>query len=305
MRYTVLTFRTFHNRITRYLGVLVAAALVAVLGLPTAAQAQKGIEYTDAAGFTADWTGHRLDVTNGVHNWIVTFITPRGENIVLNKYSTEQPTVTTEALGTAGTTDINFMERSHDAGLWSVWVDACFAELTDSSKSPEDDADENSDPEDVYCKSSSGKVNVFGATYYHGAPPAPADLQASMIPGGVTLTWTASDADYGIKGYDYSLDGEKWTDTGVAKPATASSFVIAEVEPGEQTFWLRAVGSSDNDRNTQGLDPIVGEADSVTYMVPMPTPTLTESSALLLGLMLMGGGMYYTRRRQSGGLTPA
>ena len=40
MRYTVLTSRTFHNRITRYLGVLVGAALVAALGLPSAAQAQ-------------------------------------------------------------------------------------------------------------------------------------------------------------------------------------------------------------------------------------------------------------------------
>ena len=36
MRYTVLTSRTFHNRITRHLGVLVAAALVATLGLPGA-----------------------------------------------------------------------------------------------------------------------------------------------------------------------------------------------------------------------------------------------------------------------------
>ena len=40
MRYTVLTSRTFHNRITRYLGVLVAAALIATLGLPSAVQAQ-------------------------------------------------------------------------------------------------------------------------------------------------------------------------------------------------------------------------------------------------------------------------
>ena len=32
MRYTVLTSRMFHNRITRYLGVLVGAALVAVAG---------------------------------------------------------------------------------------------------------------------------------------------------------------------------------------------------------------------------------------------------------------------------------
>ena len=40
MRYTVLTFRTFHHRITKYLGVLVGAALIATLGLPSAVQAQ-------------------------------------------------------------------------------------------------------------------------------------------------------------------------------------------------------------------------------------------------------------------------
>ena len=40
MRYTVHTHRTFHHRITKYLGVLVGAALVATLGLPSAAQAQ-------------------------------------------------------------------------------------------------------------------------------------------------------------------------------------------------------------------------------------------------------------------------
>ena len=40
MRYTVHIQRTFHHRITKYFGVLVAAALIATLGLPSAAQAQ-------------------------------------------------------------------------------------------------------------------------------------------------------------------------------------------------------------------------------------------------------------------------
>ena len=40
MRYNVHSPRAFRNRIARYLGVLVAAALVATLGLPSAAQAQ-------------------------------------------------------------------------------------------------------------------------------------------------------------------------------------------------------------------------------------------------------------------------
>ena len=40
MHYNVHQPRAFHNRIARYLGVLVAAALVATLGLPSAVQAQ-------------------------------------------------------------------------------------------------------------------------------------------------------------------------------------------------------------------------------------------------------------------------
>ena len=40
MRYNVHSPCTFHHRITKYLGVLVGAALVATLGLPSAAQAQ-------------------------------------------------------------------------------------------------------------------------------------------------------------------------------------------------------------------------------------------------------------------------
>ena len=40
MRYNVLTSRTFHNRITRYLWVLVGAALGMALVIPSAAQAQ-------------------------------------------------------------------------------------------------------------------------------------------------------------------------------------------------------------------------------------------------------------------------
>ena len=80
--------------------------------------------------------------------------------------------------------------------------------------------------------------------------------------------------------------------------------MVSDVKPGEHMFQVRAQGSSDSDRNTD-KDEIFSEVATITYMMPMPTPTLTESAALLLGLMLMGGGMYYIRRRQSGGLTHA
>ena len=64
MRYTVLTFRTFHNRITKDLGVLVGAALIATLGLPSAAQAQVPNSMAgDGGSCTTD------DVTDFTINW--------------------------------------------------------------------------------------------------------------------------------------------------------------------------------------------------------------------------------------------
>ena len=55
MRYNVHPPHAFRNRIAKSIGVLVAAALVAVLGLPSAAQAQTPAapigDTTDAEGF--------------------------------------------------------------------------------------------------------------------------------------------------------------------------------------------------------------------------------------------------------------
>ena len=87
--------------------------------------------------------------------------------------------------------------------------------------------------------------------------------------------------------------------TGIGKGAQ----VITIMDPGEHTFMLRAVGSSDNDTSTEGKVLRCGRADSVT--VPMPTPTLPEIAALFLAMLLLGSGAYLLRRRQSGGLTHA
>ena len=62
---------------------------------------------------------------------------------------------------------------------------------------------------------------VAGAakTYLHGVPMMPMNLNASMVPGGVALTWMTQDgdADYGHQyGYDYAMD-----DGAGRMPATA------------------------------------------------------------------------------------
>ena len=92
MRYSSHPPRAFRNRIAKSIGVLVAAALVAVLGLPTAAQAQKGIKATQIAGarcLHADeglmvaWSNRGASVME-FDNWIVTFTEPGTENDWLN-----------------------------------------------------------------------------------------------------------------------------------------------------------------------------------------------------------------------------
>ena len=82
--------------------------------------------------------------------------------------------------------------------------------------------------------------------------------------------------------------------------------VITNVDPGEHTFMLRAVGSIRQryvHDGPQGTIP--GVADSKMVTVPMPTPTLPEIAALFLAMLLLGSGAYLLRRRQSGGLTAA
>ena len=59
MRYTSSHPHAFRNRIAKSIGVLVAAALVATLGLPGAAQAQSidpTVEFDDGDGFKVTWT---------------------------------------------------------------------------------------------------------------------------------------------------------------------------------------------------------------------------------------------------------
>ena len=295
MRYNVHSPCAFRNRIAKTLGVLVAAALVAALGLPSAAQAQilsapGGIVYTDDADFTITWdpAGVRLS-TNELDNWIVTLTKPSGEKIVVNQYTTNPSGSAPDDLGEKGTR--KFIYNRNDAGTWWFQVDACFTMVD----------------EDKACPAAS-LVEGTAVGYTHGPFPAPKNIAASLIPTGVALTWTSEKSDHGFVEYEYSMDADaaepKWktadNDSGI-QPLVA--------EPGEHTFSVRARGESDNDRNTtegsSGDAESMGRVASVTITVPTPTPTLPEIAALFLAMLLLGSGAYLLRRRQSGGLTHA
>ena len=103
MRYNVHPPRAFRNRIAKSIGVLVAAALIATLGLPSAAQAQtipakgippapNGIEFIDGIGFQVTWTT-RLQLDPGL-NWIVTFTPPSGPAVVVDEHTMTESGIT-------------------------------------------------------------------------------------------------------------------------------------------------------------------------------------------------------------------
>ena len=272
MRYTSSHPHAFRNRIARNLGVLVGAALVATLGLPSAAQAQtiKTITYEDDPGFTVTWVDDRdrTDMRTPT-GWTVTFTDPDGTKVSVPSSISDSLTV------------MNFNEN--DIGTWWVQVGACFVALV-------------GDPTMDTCPA--GKLESGKAVgYTHGAPDEPENFVVSLVPGGVALTWVEIKNDLGIYGYQYSTDDFK------TKKSISGGAMVVEVKPGDYTFMLQALGNSDNDTST--TSPIPGASASVEITVPMPTPTLPEIAALLLAMLLLGSGAYLLRRRQSGGLNHA
>ena len=304
MRYNVHPPRAFRNRIAKSTWVLVATALVATLGLPSVAQAQiiknntameaGGIVHKDGTGFDIMWSTRS---SMGINNWIVTVTKPDGTKMVVNKHSTVQTTlgaVKTTVMGGAanlGLPDTKTLTYlATDLGEWWFQVSACTAELT---------------PDTVAGTCPSGKSEAGDAVgYTHGPPAAPTNLAANAVPTGVALTWTDMKSDRAISKYEYAYqtkaDGKPdW------KPVKGTGSEVIKADPGEHTFMLRALGSSDNSPATASPGDIPGEAASAMVTVPMPTPTLPEIAALFLAMLLLGSGAYLLRGRQSGGLTHA
>ena len=137
--------------------------------------------------------------------------------------------------------------------------------------------------------------------YQHG-PPTAAPTGFTAHPAGPDarrLVWDA------VKGTTYdtrytadATDDDEWTDWMMM---STSGMVVDELDMGvEYTFELRALGAS-----RAGVGDLHGPSASITEMMPVPTPTLPEIALLLLAMLLLGGGAYLLRGRQSGGLTHA
>ena len=305
MRYTVLTSRTFHNRIIRYLGVLVWAALVATLGLPSVAQAQVTdypVVFYDNNSNDFMVTAPNDPPTTG-HYWVLDVQPPSGAKMQF---------LTNDASPTAGT-DMSEFTVEADAGL-GTWTFQLYSGMGTPG------ADEGNDVDMV---SEIAKTDVgLKVSYFHGAPSMPDNFNYAVSGGDNYLfSWDDELEDVkgpnkGITGYrlrwtagDPTLVATKWTPNAAGQTVSTTGFHRLSSTQGKAlkdgstyTFQLFADGTSPKTANKVPSSP------AAIIMVPVgmvPTPTLPEFAALFLAMLLLGSGAYLIRRRQSSGLISA
>ena len=293
MRYNVHPPRAFRNRVAKSIGVLVGAALVATLLLPTAAQAQTpsapmvsaGMTGTGEVGsadaaLTATW-GQPLGTDSGQDQWLVEYTEPGvawddATEIVIAQTSDRM------------TEPIPANDPRIHHGVWRFRVSYYDADL-----------DPDNDIDDV-APAVIGDASAI-TDYLHG-PPATAPTGFDAYAAGPDARRVVWDDVTGAEEYElrYSsdpTDDDEWEGW---DPAT-SGMVIDDLDMGaEYTFEVRALGAS-----RAGVGDLHGPSASTTVMIPMPTPTLPEIALLLLAMLLLGSGAYLLRGRQSGGLTHA
>ena len=285
MRYNVHPPRAVRNRIARYLGVLVAAALVATLGLPSAVQAQTPAAPTvtgtgvgtvgDSTGtLTATW-GQALATGSDQDQWLLAYTEPG----VAWDDATEV-FVASSGVSTSEALSANDPRIHH--GVWRFRVSYY-----------EENGGDDMDGAVI------GKPSAV-TDYLHG-PPASAptgftDYHAG--PAARRLVWDdVTGTGYELRYTADATDDDAWTDWKTA----INGHVVDKLKMGtEYTFEVRGLGKS-----RAGVGDLHGPSASTMEMMPTTTPTLPEIAALFLAMLLLGSGAYLLRRRQSGGLTPA
>ena len=286
MRYNVHSPCAFHNRIAKSLGVLVGAALIAVLGLPSAAQAQTPAAPTlDGTGdgtvgsngtLTAMW-GQPLGTDSDQDRWLLEYTEPGVAWDDATRVMLAESEMMSEALSAND-------PRIHH-GVWRFRVSYY-----------QQDSDDIMDGDQ-------GKVigTASALTDYHHGPPTAAPMGLTAYDAGPDarrLVWAEMDAlTYESRYTADPTDDDEWTDW---KTATSGETVTKLTMGTEYTFEVRGLGAT-----RAGVGNLHGPSASTVEMMPVPTPTLPEIAALFLAMLLLGSGAYLLRRRQSGGLTPA
>ena len=278
MRYNRFSFL---NKSARYIGVLVGAAMIATLGLPSAVQAQTpaapevtGTSGADAA-ITATW-GQALGAGDQ-DQWLLEYTEPGVAWAKATKVIIAESEMTSEPLPAND-------PRIHH-GVWRFRV---------SYYQQDSDADMDGDQGKVI-----GTASAL-TDYLHGPPAAPTGLVAYPAgPDARRIVWdkVTAAASYQLRYSPDPTDDDAWEGW---DPASIGDTVTKLTMGATYTFEVRALGAS-----RAGVGDLHGPSASLTEDMPMPTPTLPEWGALFLALLLVGGGAYIIRRRQAQALIPA
>ena len=326
MRYSSHPPRTFRNRSARYLGVLVAAALVAALGLPSAVQAQTPLQPIMAHVSGADSISamaRHVAPTMGHTHWVVEFNLP-GVSANSMKAGPEDDQAASQAA-------VTLLARG-DEGAWGARVMSFEGMLKVLDPAGVMQNVDEETPKAIKLQGGGYVIMSTApsaadpspwspwATYTHGEPEMPEDFEYVSRPGTDVhiFTWTdvfGSTKDQGIEKYtlrwtagDPLLRATKWeektVEDGYERLSPAESKKLEDGETYIFELTVTAMSSSRGDRISDATSLMVpiGMGDEG----PTPTPTLPEIAALFLAMLLLGSGAYLLRRRQSGGgLTPA
>ena len=278
MHYSSHPPRAFCNRIARNLGVLVAAALVAALGLPSAAQAQK------PAAPTVTGTGDGTSGTPGaIHAMWGNELPDEGQTGWKVEYTAPSIPWAEAVSLTVGGSGPLMVSAANDPlihhGVWKVRVS--------------------------YWKGNAiiGMPSELGE-YLHGPPvSAPTGFTAHNAgPDARRLVWDAvTGTSYDTRYTADATDDDEWTDW---KMMSTSGMVVDDLDMGvEYTFELRARGAS-----RAGVGDLHGPSASITEMIPVPTPTqvtgvtVDEGDAqLVVNWTAVDNATGYTVQWKSGG----
>ena len=321
--------RTFHNKSARYLGVLVGAALVAALGLPSVAQAQP--PGTPTVVYMADEltaTTLTANSTNlGHDHWVFEVMEP-GSSAFRTMGAVPDTAISSLAVRAGGTSGhgvwkfqvyaakMTAGDAAEDVTSTTPGAIPLYATGDVSGDSTEMYITINKSTDDAYVGSS---AKSKAAVYTHGRPAAPESFGYLVTSaGGHLFTWVdANKGDTGIKAYlirwtdgDPLLVATEWESQTLGDSTTGSYMLSAanlrKVKTGTMyTFQLMAVGTSTftaSEKDSGGNVPGMPTSLPVTIGT---VPTLPELAALFLALLLLGSGAHLLRRRQSDNLTIA
>ena len=287
MEENTMRYNSSRNRITRSIGVLVGAALVAGLVLPSVAQAQTGLDTPGAP--RVDYRPDKLVVTTAKgapsadHDyWFYTLVTPSGRTVKRARMFT----------GTDSVELLYDLRGSTDHGAWKAKVQSATAETTkmvsgeavaleendrDAVEVVDEDGESTSPatyarvPEERGAHKSASSPNKL---YTHGPPPAAKSFGYTPTSADShVFTWVNAKGDSGILGYrlewtdrDPTRTSTEWErakdgeDIDFVSSAATGTYMLSaddleEVDEGvEYTFRLMALGNSSSDRGDIGDD---------------------------------------------------